>query len=304
MSRTPEHPIRYRRLGYAHLQVTDLDVSTEFYTVKVGLQQAEAPFGETWLRCSDKAYDLVLTEGDVAGLAGVGFELESEEEIGYAFAHVEALGLAPKMRSAEECTSRKVTQSFTFANPDTGLLIDLFAAQEMAKVPFKPTVAHIARIGHVVLNCKSYADAHHFWVEKLGFAISDHVPGRIAFLRAWPNALHHSFALLEGPEDTFNHVNFMVTDIDDVGRAMNRMKEADVPIVFGPGRHLPSTSIFIYFLDPDGMTAEYSFGMEEIAEVGGRTPRELEPKPEVLDTWGSIPDPRFGKGGAIIGSHA
>src|SRR3546814_17696081 len=48
------------------------------------------------------------------------------------------------------------------------------------------------------------------------------------------------------------------------------------------------------------MTAEYSFGMEEFDEVGAREPRELEAKPEVLDTWGSVPDPRFGKGGAIL----
>src|SRR3546814_20766507 len=77
----------------------------------------------------------------------------------------------------------------------------------------------------------------------------------------------------------------MVSDIDDVGRAINRMKKAEVPIVFGPGRHEPSGSIFLYFLDPDGMTAEYSFGMEEFDEVGAREPRELEAKPEVLDTW-------------------
>ena len=139
-----------------------------------------------------------------------------------------------------------------------------------------------------------------FWVDDLGFAISDHVPGRIAFLRCWPNPLHHSFALLEGPSDGLNHINFMVSDIDDIGRAINRMKKADVPIVFGPGRHLPSTSIFLYFLDPDGMTTEYSFGMEELPEADARAPRELEPKPEVLDTWGSIADPRFGKTGAIV----
>lgn len=297
------HPIRYSRLGYAHLQVTDLDASAAFYEETVGLQRAAAPDGEVWLRCSDKPYDLILTRGDVAGLAAVGFELESEAELDKAFAHVKGLGFSPAMRDAASSAERQVSRSFTFANPDTGLTVDFFVGQDRADEPYRHTVAKIARLGHVVINCKSYADAHKFWVEQLGFAISDHVPGRIAFLRAWPNALHHTFALLEGPEDSLNHFNFMVTDIDDVGQAMNRMKKADVPIVFGPGRHLPSTSIFIYFLDPDGMTTEYSFGMEEIEEVGGRGPRELEPKPEVLDTWGSIPDPRFGKGGKIVAAH-
>lgn len=301
---TTTHPIRFARLGYAHLQVTDLDASSAFYEETVGLQRGTGPIGEVWLRCSSKPYDLILSTGDVAGLRAVGFEVESIAELAKAYDHIANLGLEPARRSKEQCRQRLVEDAFTFSNPDTGLAIEFFAEQAEADDPFRPTVAEIARIGHVVLNCRSYADAHRFWVEQLGFAISDHVPGKIAFLRAWPNALHHSFALLEGPEDGLNHVNFMVTDIDDVGKAMNRMRKADVPIVFGPGRHLPSTSIFIYFLDPDGMTTEYSFGMEEIEEVGGREARELEPKPEVLDTWGSIPDPRFGKGGIIVGSHA
>ena len=54
----------------------------------------------------------------------------------------------------------------------------------------------------------------------------------------------------------------MVTDIDDIGKAVYRARKLDAPIVFGPGRHPPSESSFFYFLDPDGMTLEYSFGME------------------------------------------
>jgi len=304
MSNTQTHPFRYSRLGYAHLQVTNLEASADFYARQVGLQLAQdAPEGEVWLRCSDRPYDIILSEGPTPGLKAVGFELESDGELEKAFAHIEGLSLSPRMRDPQSAAARRVKRGFTFANPDTGLTVELFAGQELAQDAFAPNVTHIARLGHVVLNCRSYADAHRFWVDQLGFVISDHVPGRIAFLRAWPNPLHHSFALLEGERDGLNHVNFMVTNIDDIGRGLNRMKKAEVPIVFGPGRHLPSTSIFLYFLDPDGMTAEYSFGMEEIAAEGGRPPRDLEPKPEVLDTWGSIPDPRFGKVGEIVSGH-
>jgi 2,3-dihydroxy-p-cumate/2,3-dihydroxybenzoate 3,4-dioxygenase len=62
---------------------------------------------------------------------------------------------------------------------------------------------------------------------------------------------------------------------------------------------MPSGSIFLYFLDPDGMTVEYSFGMEEFPEEGAREPRMLEPRPEALDTWGSVPKPAFAKVGPI-----
>lgn len=293
--------IRFARLGYAKLQITDIAASAAFYRDVVGLAAEPQADGSAWLRCSDKPYDLILVEGGEPGLAGVGFELESPAELDKAHARLTDRGYAPAWAKAGYCAERRIARALSVRNPDTGLEVEFFVGQHLAATPYEPTVAQIARLGHVVLNVASYADAHKFWVDDLGFAISDHVPGKIAFLRCWPNPLHHSFALLQGERDSLNHVNFMVTDIDDIGRGMNRMKKVEAPIVFGPGRHLPSTSIFLYFLDPDGMTAEYSFGMEEIAAEGGRAPRELEPKPEVLDTWGSIPDPRFGKTGAIVG---
>ncbi|KCZ99634.1 2,3-dihydroxy-p-cumate-3,4-dioxygenase (CmtC) [Hyphomonas polymorpha PS728] len=70
-----------------------------------------------------------------------------------------------------------------------------------------------------------------------------------------------------------HHLNFIVTDIDDIGRANVRMKPEGVPIVCGPGRPSQSESMFFYFLDPDGMTLEYRFGMEELPETGARPPR-------------------------------
>jgi 2,3-dihydroxy-p-cumate/2,3-dihydroxybenzoate 3,4-dioxygenase len=66
-----------------------------------------------------------------------------------------------------------------------------------------------------------------------------------------------------------------------------------VPVVFGPGRHIASSSVFLYFLDPDGLTLEYSFGMEEFPEVDPRAPRTLPPVPESIDSWGAVRDPRM-----------
>jgi 2,3-dihydroxy-p-cumate/2,3-dihydroxybenzoate 3,4-dioxygenase len=84
----------------------------------------------------------------------------------------------------------------------------------------------------------------------------------------------------------------MVTEVDDIGRAIWRFNRAEVPIVNGPGRHPPSESMFLYFLDPDGLTLEYSFGMEEFPEVNPRKPRILEPIRESFDYWGAPVDPR------------
>ena len=47
--------------------------------------------------------------------------------------------------------------------------------------------------------------------------------------------------------------------------------------------------MFLYYADPDGITLEYSQGMEEFPEVGAREPRRLEPSLLTLDEWGGKP---------------
>lgn len=297
------HPIRFARLGYCRLRTPDLARSAAFYRDLVGMMEARRDPDEVWLRCSDKPYDLILEAGPQAGLAGIGFELESEDEVGKAAARLAELEVAVERSDRSRCERMQVGSSLRFADPVTGVEIEFYAGQRAADAPFLATKAKIAQLGHVVLNVTDLVAAHRFWVDGLGFASSDQVEGVAEWLRAWPNPLHHSLALLQGEENTLHHINYMVTDVDDVGTAMNRMKQAEVPIVFGPGRHLPSTSIFLYFLDPDGNSTEYSFGMELFEETGARGPRELEHKAEVMDIWGSRPDPRFGKSSPVIARH-
>jgi 2,3-dihydroxy-p-cumate/2,3-dihydroxybenzoate 3,4-dioxygenase len=295
-------PIRYSRLGYATLQVTDLAESVEFYTRQVGLALSRQDKTTTWLRCSDKPYDLVLEQGPVAGLRRVGFELEGREALAGAFDHLTRLGHAPAWTPPDALAAQMVEAGFRVRQRETGLELDFYWGQAPVGAPFRPSVAKIARLGHVVLNLASadFPGALRFFVEDLGFALSDEVPGAVAFLRCFPNPLHHTFALVKAGRTGLNHVNFMVSDLDDIGQGMNRLKAAGAPIVFGPGRHLPSTSVFLYFLDPDDMTVEYSFGMEEIGEIAGRPARQLEARPDVLDTWGGLPKPGFAQAGDIL----
>lgn len=297
------HPLRFARLGYCKLSCPDLAASLGFYRDIVGLAVARETTDAVWLRCSDKPYDLMLERGETAGLALVGFEVEDPAQLDRAHALLDRLGCNPGWADAATNAAQQVARSLRFTDPVTGLEIDLYAGQALADQPYSTPHTRIARLGHVVLNVTDLEAAHRFWVEELGFAVSDRVEGVAEWLRAWPNPLHHSLALLQHSANTLHHINFMVSDIDDIGGAMNRMKAADVPIVFGPGRHLPSTSIFLYFLDPDGNSTEFSFGMELFDEHGARDARELEHKAEVMDIWGSKPDPRFGKGRPVIARH-
>lgn len=294
-------PFRYRRLAYVALNVSDLARSTAFYRDLVGLDVSAQSDSVVALRCSRDHHNILLYQAAEPGLKRIAFELESAADLAAARLHVEALGYAVEAVLAEELGALRTVAAFRFRLPGSGLCLEFLVQMMHLAQAYRPSVAHIERLGHVVLNVADFEQTLAILRDQLGFRVSDFVPGFAAFLRCFPNPLHHSLAILAGGDHHLNHVNFMVSDIDDIGRAMNRMKKAGVEIVFGPGRHQPSESIFLYFLDPDRMTVEYSFGMETFPEQGAREARLLEPVPATLDSWGSVAAPAFGKTGSIEG---
>ena len=203
--------------------------------------------------------------------------------------------------SPAECAQLGVHGGFRVSEPNTGATFEYFHSFDEAADPYVSTVAKIERLGHVVLSVQDHPAAERFFLEQLNFRASDRIDSAVTFMRCFPNPLHHSLGLSNsyGKANRLHHVNFMVTNVDDIGKALWRMKRNDVPIVFGPGRHPPSDSMFLYFLDPDGMTVEYSFGMEEFPEIDPREPRRLPPGLQSIDYWGAVPTPQMASVGAI-----
>ncbi len=296
-------PFRYEKLGYAALNVTNLDKSVHFYKELMGLDLVSQEENVAYLRCSRDHHNLVLYKAKTPGLRRAAYKMATAEDLKLAYDFYATHGLSPKWLSDEECKTLKQGPTFRVREPSTGLQFEFFDRITFLALPYDHSVTKIARIGHIVVASPNYEEARERLTNVFNFALSDYVEGKFSWMRCYPNPLHHTFAIGYSERQHLHHINFMVTDVDDVGRALNRMKKAGVEVVFGPGRHLPSTSIFLYFLDPDGMTMEFSFGMEEIPEQNGRLPRMLEMHPNTMDIWGSMPAPLFGKNGAIIGDN-
>ena len=297
-------PFRYHKPGYAALNVTDLDRSIGFYRDLVGLQ-LEAREGDevAFLRCSDDHHNLVLYRSDVPGLRRMAFQLESDDDLRDARNYIVSQGWQSQTLDHAECSRLSQGDTFRFRIPGCDLQFEFYAQITRATSPFNQTVAKIARFGHVVIGARNADAVREILVSQLNFRVSDNFGDQVMFLRCHPNPFHHSFGIAKSDDvDRLHHINFMVTDVNDVGRAMNRMRDNNVQIVYGPGRHDISDSIFLYFLDPDGLTAEYSFGMEEFAELTARGARDLPMLPEILDCWGGRPAPDFGKCGVVDAS--
>ena len=279
--------VRYAKLGYLSLNVTDLSRSAEFYGPEIlGLEPTGGDETERYFRCSTDHHNIILNKASEPGLKRVAWELEDEENLERLRARLTEAGVRIVNVSPDECRRLHQGTTFRISEPSTGGTYEFYSTMgDYGGTPFKPTVAKIARLGHTILKTDQYETAMTFHENVLGFKVSDIIEGFAKFYRCFPNPYHHTFGLENSPRKGFNHVNFMVSDIDDIGCAIGRFTRKGVRIAWGPGRHPPSGSIFLYFHDPDGMTVEYSFGMEEFPEHGARKPRLLLATPENVDYW-------------------
>lgn len=292
--------IRYAKLGYVALNVTDLGKSVPFYSDHVGLNLTARDNGVAYLRCSRDHHNIALYQAKTPGVKRVAYEVESEPVIDRLIARFGGLGLPVEQVSAKECQALGQTRTIRVREPVTGLQFEFYNAQLRMSSEYAPPHTKIARLGHLVLWLQdAYEPMLRFALEVLNFRVSDHFGNALSFLRCFPNPYHHTLAIGRGDRTGLHHVNFMVTDIDDIGRAIHRLNKNNVTIVYGPGRHPPSGSIFLYYFDPDAMTLEYSFGMEEFPEENPRKPYVYQPVPESLDYWGSPKHPRYSQTGNI-----
>jgi 2,3-dihydroxy-p-cumate/2,3-dihydroxybenzoate 3,4-dioxygenase len=291
----------YNKLGYVALNVADLERTATFYESIVGLKRVKlGGAGEVFLRCSSDHHNVVLYASSVPGLKRLAFEVQSEADLDEIMAIARAEKISIRELPSNESDLLLQGRTIRMTEPYSGVTLEFYSVmQQFGGQPYEPTVAKIQRLGHVVLKASRWREAVKFYTGALGFRISDIVHERVCFMRCYPNPYHHSLGIGAAAASGLHHVNFMVSEIDDVGRAIYRLKRSGVEIVGGPGRHPPSESIFLYFLDPDGMTVEYSFGMEEFPAEGARKWRILPAIPESVDYWGGDRDPRHGKVGGI-----
>lgn len=147
------------------------------------------------------------------------------------------------------------------------------------------------KLGHAVLGSTDYVATCRFFVDGLGFKISDHIKGHGSFLRCSQD--HHNILVMNSPVTYLHHTSWQVDDIDDVGRGAAAMLEGNPERhVWGLGRHHAGSNFFWYLKDPAGNFSEYYSDMDCIPDDALWTPEDLEGA-RGLFNWGPPPPPSF-----------
>ena len=141
------------------------------------------------------------------------------------------------------------------------------------------------KLGHVVIGSPDAEASQRFFVDGIGFKVSDEVRGLATFMRCTTD--HHNLLVQPSPAPFLHHTSWQVEDVDEVGRGAMRMLEGHPERhVWGLGRHSIGSSFFWYLRDPAGNFSEYYSDMDIIGDDQLWTPETWEPSLRALYAWG------------------
>jgi len=147
------------------------------------------------------------------------------------------------------------------------------------------------KLGHLVIGSVDQEATQRFFVDGLGFKISDEMKGQAAFLRCSED--HHNVLVQRAPLNFLHHTAWEVDDVDEVGRGASAML-ADHPErhIWGLGRHHIGSNFFWYLRDPAGNFSEYYSDLDCIVSDALWKPSVVEGA-RGLYNWGPPPPPSF-----------
>jgi 3,4-dihydroxy-9,10-secoandrosta-1,3,5(10)-triene-9,17-dione 4,5-dioxygenase len=261
-----------RGLGYVGVDVTDVDAWRAYAellgTMTVGC--SEQGFG---IKIDERRHRVLVGRGDADGLAFTGWELADASALEQACHELEAAG-HPVLDSTElERAERGVRELVRTVDP-SGIVVELFAEPiDDHRLFVSPTgvsgfVTGDMGMGHIVVGTDRYDDAVDFYRNRLGFRVSDYMPGGardVVFLHCNPR--HHSLALVAADAPQLYHFMLEARTLDDVGYTLDRLLAAGAPISAGLGRHPNDLMVSFYGRSPSGFDVEFGCGGRRVDDA-------------------------------------
>jgi 3,4-dihydroxy-9,10-secoandrosta-1,3,5(10)-triene-9,17-dione 4,5-dioxygenase len=266
--------IDIKSMGYARVASTDQEAWKLFAGKVLGLAEARGPAQDNlYYRIDEVSARLVVFPSEVDRLECVGWELADHDALQAAREHLIKAGVEFTEGSPEELAERRVQEMIRFADPWDNVF-ELFhgityEARPLVTPYDNKFVTGEQGMGHVVIPVGDDEAALEFYRDTLGFRLRDSMsmpgefvgkePGTKAWLRFLGcNPRHHSLAFLPMPNPSrCVHIMLEVAKLDDVGRALERVRKHKVPLSATLGRHMNDQMVSFYAKSPGGFDIEY-----------------------------------------------
>ena len=266
--------IDIKSMGYVRVASTDLSQWETFAGKVLGLAAGRGPNPDhQYWRIDQVSARLVVFPSDVDQLEAVGWEVADPRALQEAREHLQKAGVAFEEGTKDELDERRVQELIRFRDPWDNVF-ELFhgityEARPLVTPYDNKFVTGEQGMGHVVIPVGDDEAALEFYRDTLGFRLRDSMsmpgefvgkePGSKAWLRFLGcNPRHHSLAFLPMPNPSkCVHIMLEVAKLDDVGRALERVRKHKVPLSATLGRHMNDQMVSFYVKSPGGFDIEY-----------------------------------------------
>lgn len=269
--------MRIHSLGYIGVNCTDPQRWATYGTQVLGMMDVSSTLngaGEdrVYLKMDDRPYRFVVEKSAQDSYGFSGWEVAGPEAFAEAIATLEKHGVAFERGSSDLAALRRVQDVVSFADPE-GNRHELYWGpvsdfrQFASPVGIKQFITGDQGLGHVVLPTPQFDKSLAFYRDVMGFGLSDLMKvrftpdpnepeKRLYFMHC--NERHHSLAIFECPMPSgCVHVMVETDRVDEVGRALDRMKANGVKLTGTLGRHANDHMVSFYMATPSGFMLEY-----------------------------------------------
>jgi 3,4-dihydroxy-9,10-secoandrosta-1,3,5(10)-triene-9,17-dione 4,5-dioxygenase len=299
-------------LGYVVVESSDLTGWRDFATGVLGMSAADGPDGELLLRMDDRVARIIVRPASpdrpaaVNGDFVVGWECSSEAEWRRCAEAIEKAGvdITPVAEAGWS------TEAFGCVDA-AGVRCEFFYGGKVDPAVHFVSPLGVAFVtgaqglGHVTISTPRCRESVEFYSGVLDFQVREtKITGsertwRWAFLS--PSEREHSLAVMDtGRDGQLMHILIEVTDLDSVGRAIDRCVEGAAPMTFTLGRHWNDEMVSFYVRAPSGWDVEYGYGGRKV-EAAEWT-RRAQGGSGAVSLWGHRMVRPVGTLGAQIGS--
>ena len=257
-----------RALGYAGFGSDKLEDWRQFGTNLVGFQAVERGNSLLAFRMDDRKQRVVIDRAMGDGARFFGWEVADAAALDALAASLEAAKVEVTTEAQTLADARRVRSLISFSDP-AGNRLEAFYGAETDETPFRPGRAISGfrtgpmGLGHAVLTVENIDPVMAFYVDVLGFRLSDYVdkPFRAYFFHVNPR--HHSLALIETGKNGMHHLMVELFSLDDVGQSYDvALTEERVNVTLG--RHTNDLMTSFYARTPSSFMVECGWGGREL----------------------------------------
>lgn len=306
--------IKVRDLAYGRLRSPDLDVTEEFLT-HFGMTRAERTRTALYMRGTDPAHHIHVTEKGDPGFVGLAYYAASEDDL-------QRVARAPGASGVEDIDEPGGGKRVRLKEPNGYQVEVVYGIATLPPVPvtlqplnsgpeplkragelmrLRRGPSRVKRIGHGVMASPRVVETVQWFRQTLGFIGSDDV-----YAGSKDNIIgsfnrcdcgdqyvdHHVFFCITNERAGLNHLSFEVQDIDDVFMGHDYLAEiGKYEHMWGLGRHLLGSQVYDYWADPWGRVHEH---WADTDRLNARHATNLLPVEEALTSqWGGPPPKKF-----------